>query len=143
MALFWAGYNTKVSVNGVAFTVKRVAIHGTVVDLDVTNTEGAAGNVLIATLSPGFAGRIPGIADLEIRLEQPTFDSAANPWLAPFSLLLGAYANLRVWKNTRAGVSWQDPSALVCDVGDDGDVKGLQVPSFTVRSDGLFQHPTA
>lgn len=142
MAIFWAGYNVRVNANNVALACKRVTIRGTVADLRVTNTEGQAGNPLGA-VAPGYTGRIPGIADLEIRLELPTFDSASNPFLAPLSLVLGAYVNLRVWKNLRTGVSWQAASSLVCEVDDDADVEGLQVPSFTVRSDSLFQLPTA
>ena len=141
MSIWWAGYNVKVNANNVALAVKRVSVRGTVVDLDVTNTEGSPGNPL-GSVGVGYAGRIPGIAEVEIRLELPTFDSANNPFQAPLSITLGSYLPLRVWKNTRTGVSYQT-TGLVCEVDDDADVKGLQVPSFTVRSDGLFQLPAA
>ena len=142
MSIWWAGYNVQVDVNSVALAVKRVRVRGTVTDLDVTNTEGQPGNPL-AAVAVGFAGRIPGIADCEIVFELPTFDSAANPFQAPRSLVLGAYPVIRVWKQRRGvGVSYQ-MVPLVCEVDDDADVKGLQVPSFTVRSDGLFQLPAA
>ena len=139
MATWWAGFNVKVNVNNVPLAVKRVRVRGTVVDLDVTNTEGYAGNPLTAAAA-GYAGRIPGIAEVEIVLETPTFDSAANPFLAPLSITLGAYVACRVWKNLRTGVSYQT-TGLVCEVDDDADVKGLQPPSFTVRSDALFTLP--
>ena len=139
MSIWWAGQAVKVNCNNVALAVKRVSIRGTVMDLDVTNTEGVGGNPL-AVVAAGFAGRIGGIAELEVRLELPTFDSQNNPFQAPLSITLGAYVILRVWKNLRTGVSYQT-TGLVCEVDDESEVRGLQVPSFTVRSDSLFQLP--
>lgn len=140
-ATYYVGYNVKVSLAGVNYSVSRCVVRDSVEPQDVSNTEGNAGNPLVATQSPSFKSQAPAQSSATIELTQPTFDASNNPFTAPISLAPGSYASCVIYLNGRAGKNWNFANVLITEGELDGDVKALQPVTLRAISDGAYTRP--
>ena len=142
MANYQAGFQAKLSINNYPFAVQRYAFRDTAPRQDVSNTEGFAGNPA-AIAAIGYSAVIGGLRQGEGNFTGATFDALSNPFLPPFSLQSQIYVAIRLWTNTRGGVSWQSPSFYVENTSSDGDVRNLQPFNFSGVTDSFSQNPIA
>ncbi len=135
------GFLCKVVVNSTLYAVARVSVDSSTIPLDTSNTDGV--NTDVAVPSSAFETVLPGMATARISVTNPSFDSGANPFLAPYTILDGAYVTLQIYKAGVGSVSWLFPSVLITSVSDQIDAKGLQPLSFTAQSNGPYTAPTS
>lgn len=142
-----AGFNAKSTVDASPYNFATYRVRAARNQLDVSNSEGLAGNGTITAAQLGdvagvvdgavFESRIPGLGHLEATIRQATFDAANNPFGSPWNIADGFYYAVVVFYAT-AGPNWESASLLVNDVDTDGDVRGLQPVSFSGMSDGEY-----
>lgn len=137
-ATFIQGEYSRVFIEGTAYHVKKWSIKFKRPRLDVSNTEGMAGNSLQPdTLSPGYAAGVRGLYAAEVTLEEATFDADLNMFLTPISMQADDYTSIKIYP-VRGGDYHYFPSLLIEEISHEGEVGGLQPVTFTGSSDGIF-----
>lgn len=148
-ATFLQGEYSRVAISFVItappvfYHVKRWSIHYKRARLDVSNTEGMAGNdVQPDTLSPGYACGVRGLYTAEVTIEEATFDLDLNLFEFPISIqdssvMQGRYLALRIYPLRNQDYHWF-PSLLIEEVSHDGEMGGLQPVSFRGSHDGFY-----
>jgi hypothetical protein len=138
MALFLAGEDAKVDIDGLPYAVKRFSIRRTRPRRDVSNTEGKAGNAAVAVLAPGYESAKGGLRKAEVTLEDPSFDLSMNPFDLPFSLASLDYHDVKIYPNGRAGDYHWFPSIQLEEIDHSGTVGEEQPITMRGGSDGVF-----
>jgi hypothetical protein len=138
MADMLSGENAKIDVDGLPYAVRRFSVRRTRPRRDVSNTEGKAGNPAVAVLAPGYESAKPGLRKAELTLEDPSFDTEANPFSLPFALASTDYCDVKVYPNGRGGDYHWFPSIQLEEIGHDGTAGEEQPVTLRGGSDGVF-----
>lgn len=119
------------------FKVKRYSIDFEAPGLDVSNTEGVAGNEYNTTAARGYQAIIPNIGRARVMLSQATFDSDDSPFDAPYSLAEGDYIRLEIYPDGQ-----NDPievtSLMITKLSYSGEVGQAQPFTLEGESDGDY-----
>lgn len=131
-----AGWEARVTIDGVAYAVKRWSIKPAVTSIDVTNSEGRPGDSTQAD-APGYGGVISGVGRAKVMLQSATFDDDDNPFAAPLSLQEGGYHDVVIYPAGLAGDS-HEVHVMIEDLTHEGDVDGPQPVTIEASSDGAY-----
>lgn len=122
----------------VFYHVKKWTIHYKRARLDVSNTEGNAGDSTQPdTLSPGYACGVRGLYMAEVTIEEATFDTDMNLFITPILIKNSTYLRLKIFP-LRGFDYHYFPSLQIEEVSHEGEVGGLQPVSFKGTHDGIY-----
>jgi len=133
-----SGWEARVKLGGLFYAVKTWRFETAVPDLDVSNTEGVAGNGLVAAPAIGYSGALPGLAKGTFTLASATFDDDNNPFAVPLLLRAGIYLAVQIFPARATGVSHLLPNCLIMRVTHEGDVTGLSPVTIEGTTDGAY-----
>ena len=155
MALYQAGFNAKVRINGLVYVAATYRARDLANDAEVSNTEGIPGNPaadggVLNIIVPQAESRITALQHMEAEVRNATFDLLRNPFAVPpgpnvsltgAGIKPGNYIYLQIFPAGITSVSWLSPSFMILESSQDGDVKMLQPVSFSGKSDGFYHAP--
>lgn len=138
MAVFLAGEDAKIDLNGVPYAVKRFRIQLSRTRRDVSNTEGKAGNPLVADEEPGYESARPGLYRASITLEEPSLDLDDNVFLGGVAIAKADYVSINIYPVGRSGDFHEFPSVLVEEITHEGVVGEEQPVTVQGSTDSIF-----
>lgn len=138
MAAFLSGEDAKIDLNDIPYAVKRFRIVFTKPRRDVSNTEGKAGNPLVAGGIPGFESAMRGLRVARITLEEPSLDEDDNIFQAPANVAGDDYVDIKIYPVGRGFDFHHFPSVLVESITHEGTVGEEQPVTLEGSTDGVF-----
>lgn len=131
-----AGFKARIRVdNAVVYDGATFEIDDNAETGDVTGFEGV--------LTPGgeaiFAEKVATKASCRVTVTNATFNTTANPFVAPLNLTRGRTITLEIFPDKNDETVVHDfPELILTNVRASGDVSGLQPVSFTGESNGSY-----
>lgn len=144
--MMYRGADARVWIAGYYWAVQRYSFSGSVPPINVSNTEGIAGNPNYTTPAAsvpssaggGFQSFIRDLGVARIRLVSATFDSTDNPWSNPPALDLGSYYTIQFYPDKDGSIYYDFPNCLLVDFTHEGTVPGPQPLTLEFTTDGDF-----
>ncbi len=135
-----AGYQFKLTINGVRYAAVECSAEMVAADLDLTNSEGI-GNDPNMIETPGNEVHDSGNVVCRVTVTTASFDLLNNPFAGPLLIIPGAYIALSYGLFGDVNPAWIFPSMKVLTGGTRSNVKALSPFNFSAVSNGDFIIP--
>ncbi len=131
--------NARAMINDTLWGVQRFRFGSRSPSINVSDTEGTAGNPAAAEAT-GFTAKIPDLREGQFQLVSATYndDAGYDPFVAPFSIVDGNYYDVKLYPAGVSGNPHHMGSCLLVDISHDGAIPGAQPVTLTFESDAEY-----